>query len=191
MSVTAAWATRTDCASLPPIMCALVPRAEMEARVNSPASTITSVNAHQAGQVKTASKPILVPQILVPTVVSVVPLISTTSAIAHPSSQDKPANKTSTSAPRVPLLARTVVCVRMRWARIAATALLSTPGNTARPSISPVTPHHATTGAPAYRRERQATSAPVCQALVGRTARRILMTVQTIAALTEGPVWTE
>lgn len=191
MSATAAWATRTDCASLPPITCALAPHVETEARANSPASTITSVNAHQAGQVKTASKLILVPQILVPTAVSVVPLILTTFATAHPSSQAKPANKTSMSAPRVPLLARTVACVRTRWARIVATALRSTPGNTVRPSISPVTPHHATTGAPAYRRERRATSAPVCQALVVRTARRTLMTVQTIAALTEGPVWME
>lgn len=95
--------------------------------------------------------------------VSVVPLILTTSATAHPSSQAKPANKMSTSAPRFPLLARTAVCVRMRWARIAATALQSTPGDTARHSISHVTPHHATTGAPVYRRERRATSAPVCQ----------------------------
>lgn len=55
LSATAAWATRTDCASLPPITCALAPHVETEARANSPASTITSVNAHQAGQVRPQS----------------------------------------------------------------------------------------------------------------------------------------
>lgn len=172
-------------------MCALALLVETEAHVNSPVSTVTSVNAHQAGQVRTAIKLILVPQIHVPTAVSVVPLIPTTSATARPSSLAKPANKMSTSVPRVPLLARTVACVRMRWAHIAATALRSTLGDNARPSISPVTLHHATTEAPASRRERRAMSAPVCQASVVRTAKRTLMTVQTIVALMEEPVWME
>lgn len=55
LCATAAWATQTDCVSLPPITCALAPCAETEARVNSPASTVTSVNAHQAGQVRPQS----------------------------------------------------------------------------------------------------------------------------------------
>lgn len=106
------------------------------------------------------------PQIRVPTAVSAVPSIPTTSATARPSSQARPAGKTSTSAPRFLHPARTAACVRTRWARIAAAARRSTQGIIARPSISPATPHRAFTGAPAYRRGRPAMNALVCQVLV-------------------------
>lgn len=172
-SATVHWATETDCASLPPKTCALAHRAETEAPANSPASIITSVNAHQGGQVKTASKQILVPQTHVPTAVSAVPLSPTSSVTARLSSRAKRASKTSTSAPRIPRPAGTVELVKTRWGRTGAAARPSTRGDIARPSISPATPHRASMGAPAYRRATPTMSVPVCQVSVVRTVRRI------------------
>lgn len=112
-----------------------------------------------------ASKLIPVPQIPVPMVATARPSSPTMSAPARPSSQERPASRMSMSAKRVRHLARMTACASTMSGATDASALSSTQASTARVGTCPAIPHRAIMEARAYRKERPAMSAPVCQVI--------------------------
>lgn len=112
-----------------------------------------------------ASKLIPVPQIPVPMVATARPSSPTMSAPARPSSQERPANRMSTSAMWARHLARMTACASTMSGDTDASALSSTQASTARVGTCPAIRHRAIMEARAYRKEIPAMSAPACQVI--------------------------
>lgn len=149
----------------------------------------TSAVAPQDGQESHVSKPTHVPPTPVPMVASACPLSLRTSVAAQLASMAPPAGKMLTSAARPLGCAATEAPATMRSAPIAVPAVPHTPVPTVNCPMCPAAPHPARMGAPAALRETPPTSAPVCQALLARTVKKMWMIVQETTARTGVPVW--